>query len=92
MARYGGEEFAILLPNTPVSGALQVAEMILQRVRSLQMLHAASDVRSYVTMSLGIAALIPSVQSEPKQLIDAADEALYQAKEQGRDRAVVSPS
>ncbi len=92
VARYGGEEFAILLPNTPASGALQVAQIVLQRVRSLQILHAASDVRPYVTLSLGIVTLIPSALIQPKQLIDAADEALYQAKQQGRDRAVVSPS
>jgi diguanylate cyclase (GGDEF)-like protein/PAS domain S-box-containing protein len=86
VARYGGEEFAIILPNTHLSGAIQVGEKIRQQIHQLKIPHEDSLVSQQVTMSLGIASIFPSPGKFPKILIDAADEALYQAKEQGRDR------
>jgi diguanylate cyclase (GGDEF)-like protein len=88
VARYGGEEFAIILPNTEPRGAVIVAEAIREGIRGLEMPHAKSPVSQYVTLSLGVASFIPTPNASPAQLIAAADEALYQAKAEGRDRAV----
>ncbi len=88
VARYGGEEFAVILPNTPGKGAMTVAEQIRLSVKSLSLVHPKSPLGEYVTLSLGVSATIPSHESSPEQLIAAADRALYQAKESGRDRAV----
>ncbi|ASC69601.1 diguanylate cyclase response regulator [Halomicronema hongdechloris C2206] len=91
VARYGGEEFAVILPNTSAPGALRVAEKIQNTLRAFQMPHAQSSVSDYLTLSLGIASLIPSLRSTPEQAIAAADQALYQAKGEGRDRIVIAP-
>ncbi|MEY3867824.1 MAG: hypothetical protein RLZZ338_1715 [Cyanobacteriota bacterium] len=88
VARYGGEEFAIVLPNTDQKGAMNVAEKIREEIKNLHIEHRASAVCDRVTLSLGISTLIPSVESSPEMLIQAADQALYQAKKQGRDRAI----
>ncbi|MGK7931045.1 MAG: diguanylate cyclase [Microcystaceae cyanobacterium] len=85
VARYGGEEFAVILPNTPVEGAMCVAEEIRKRVRALGIPHAHSA-HQYVTLSLGVATLIPTSVVSPEALIMAADEALYKAKATGRDQ------
>lgn len=90
VARYGGEEFAVILPNTDETGAVQVAIAIQNQVRQLQVDHVASDVRNYVTVSIGIASNVPSHNSSPQAIIAAADRALYQAKQQGRDSYYVS--
>jgi diguanylate cyclase (GGDEF)-like protein len=68
--------------------ALLVAEAIRAKVRRLVISHAKSPVSQYVTLSLGVASTVPSLEATPAQLILAADEALYQAKAEGRDRAV----
>ena len=86
IARYGGEEFALILPDTDVAGALQVAENVRTEVKALQIPHAGSTVSDYVTVSLGIAAKIPDHATSPEVLIIGADKALYEAKSQGRDR------
>lgn len=85
-ARYGGEEFAVLLPQTDIAGAVRVAQMVQSRIKQLQLPHARSQVKPYVTVSFGVASLIPSAQSTPEQLLALADQALYQAKMDGRDR------
>ena len=86
VARYGGEEFAVILPNTDVIGAVLVAEMIREGIRGLKIAHAKSLVSDYVTLSLGVASFVPTPNASPAQLIAAADEALYRAKAEGRDR------
>lgn len=86
VARYGGEEFAIVLPNTPADGALAVGEAIRTRVKNLEMTHAGSRSCGVVTLSVGVATVIPSSCDSPEKLIESADRALYRAKEQGRDR------
>lgn len=94
VARYGGEEFGIILPDTPHEGANQVAQRILDEICRLKIPHKASAVKPYVTMSLGVATIIPSLKIEMKSLIDKADEALYTAKQQGRNciiNATISP-
>lgn len=85
-ARYGGEEFAVVLPNTDQDGAIQVAQEIQIGVKRLEIAHAASLTAKSVTVSLGVANTIPNVLISPEMLIRAADQALYQAKAEGRDR------
>ncbi|MEG3989779.1 diguanylate cyclase [Microcoleus sp. S28C3] len=84
--RYGGEEFAAILPNTDAAGAIAVAESMRQAIRQLAVPHEQSDVRSIVTVSMGIATVIPSLATSPDELVALADRALYDAKRQGRDR------
>ncbi|MGL4376157.1 MAG: diguanylate cyclase domain-containing protein, partial [Microcoleaceae cyanobacterium] len=88
VARYGGEEFVVVLPNTNAESALIVAEKIKSAIAFLKIPHAASQVSHYVTLSLGVASLIPSPENSPEALIAKADQALYIAKEKGRDRAI----
>lgn len=90
LARYGGEEFAVILPNTDVDGAIAVAEQIQRRVHALQFPHEKSLIGDRVTISLGIACLIPQRHQSSHILVELADQALYQAKEQGRDRYWIS--
>jgi len=85
-ARYGGEEFAVILPNTDMEGAIAVVEVIQQAIHQLNLPHESSKVSPNVTISLGIASLIPIQDISPEALIAIADENLYQAKQQGRDR------
>ncbi len=91
LARYGGEEFAIILPYTPQAGASQVAEACRKAVKKLRIPHHNSLVDSVVTVSLGVASTIPNSVDNPQLLIEAADLALYQAKERGRDCVAVYP-
>jgi len=92
VSRYGGEEFVAVLPNTPIEGALQVAENIRTEIETLEIPHQASAVSKWVTSSLGVAALNCSNQSNPEILIQAADIALYNAKTSGRNCAQVYDS
>ena len=92
VARYGGEEFAVILADTPDEGVKQVAHRILESIRSLGIPHKASDVKPYVTMSLGVGTIEPSLEIEMTSFVDQVDDALYQAKKQGRDRFVIYPS
>jgi adenylate cyclase len=90
VARYGGEEFAVILPNTDIETAYQIAQRILFRVKSLQIPHVSSQIGSHVSLSGGIACEVPQDLSSPAQLIKIADGALYDAKKQGRDRVVLA--
>jgi len=85
VARYGGEEFGIILPNTELAGAVIIAELIRAKVADLHIEHEASSVSEHVTVSIGVASLIPDRTAEPRSLIAAADAALYQAKRDGRN-------
>lgn len=88
-ARYGGEEFVLLLPNTPADGALEIAEALLAAVDARRIPHKASSVGAFVSVSMGVASVVPDSHIAPAKLIDIADDALYAAKKAGRHRVVV---
>lgn len=90
VARYGGEEFGVILPYTDAAGAYVVAETIRQGISHLKLPHAQSSVNCYVTLSLGVATIVPTLDVLPEALITAADAALYRAKHQGRDCTVMN--
>jgi diguanylate cyclase (GGDEF)-like protein len=85
-ARYGGEEFALVLPNINLANAKRRAEYLRKKVEALRIPHQSSEISSTVTVSLGVAALIPTLNSDPATLINLADQALYKAKQMGRNR------
>ena len=88
VARYGGEEFVIVLPHTKSETAIYIAEQIRVWVKNLAVEHLQSEV-GCVTLSLGVASTFPRSHTAQKDLIAAADRALYQAKDQGRDRVIL---
>jgi diguanylate cyclase (GGDEF)-like protein len=88
VARYGGEEFAVILSNTNIKGALKVANTIQTAIASLQIPHQNSQVSNYITLSMGVASLVPTLEQNLETLISYADQALYAAKEQGRNRVI----
>ncbi len=87
-ARYGGEEFAAILPDTTLEQARAHANAIREHIAALNMPHAPTAVRPWVTLSIGVAAFDRERLNEPALLIEAADKALYAAKRGGRDRVV----
>jgi len=86
VARFGGEEFAVILPNTSAAGAFQLAQDICAIMRSRQLPHSGNPC-GVVTISIGCGTLVPELGQHALTLIDCADQALYQAKRSGRDRA-----
>jgi diguanylate cyclase (GGDEF)-like protein/PAS domain S-box-containing protein len=89
VARIGGEEFGIILPNTNILGAKAIAQRVQGAIARLKLPHQRSLIDQHITISLGIIARIPNAETSPSALLAQADQALYQAKEQGRNRAVV---
>ncbi|MBV2163422.1 MAG: diguanylate cyclase [Comamonas sp.] len=86
VARYGGEEFVCLLPECTLEGASAKAQALCQAVRVLQLPHGGSKVGQHVTISVGVAALVPGAEQTSDQLLALADARLYCAKEAGRNR------
>ena len=84
LARYGGEEFVVLLPDTNAQDALETARHIQKEVWSLALPHAET-LPGIVTVSLGVASLVPSRQHIAEELVRQADSALYRAKQSGRN-------
>lgn len=88
VARYGGEEFALILPNTPPEGAQRIAERLRIAVANLWFAYQPTSGSLGVTLSLGVAGLIPHNSNSWNQLIALADRALYRAKQNGRNRVM----
>ncbi len=88
IARYGGEEFAVILPDISPEEASFFSDNIRQKIEKLKIPHQKSLASEYVTLSAGVAAIIPSAKFSSDYLISVADKALYEAKAQGRNRSI----
>lgn len=91
-ARYGGEEFAMLLPNTDAEGCARIGDRIRRAIREAGLVHTTNRATGCVTASLGGAACRPVLERTAgvASLVEAADQALYAAKEAGRNRLMMS--
>jgi len=90
-ARYGGEEFVMVLPNTQAEGAMILAERVREAIQALKIEHRSSTVSPFVTVSIGVVTAVPGVGLNEAGLdafLEAADQGLYQAKRQGRNRTI----
>ena len=85
IVRYGGEEFAVVMPETDRNGAHRLAERAVAAIAALQIPHALADL-GIVTVSIGIAAVMPTQTGSALHLVERADALLYQAKRNGRNR------
>jgi len=88
VARYGGEEFCVVLPETPLNGAVAIAELLRRKIARLQLQTPQGPTQ--LTVSLGVAGVKPQADAPLKALLDEADAALYQAKEEGRNTVRVA--
>jgi diguanylate cyclase (GGDEF)-like protein len=89
VARYGGEEFVFIAPATDADNALNMARKVCEALQAQALPHTLSDF-SCVTVSIGVAVIIPNKDDSPEMLLKAADDALYLAKKQGRNQAVLA--
>lgn len=85
VSRYGGEEFVCLMPECDFAAGQAKGEELRQAIQSLGIPHAGSPTASMVTLSIGVAVVIPDAKNSPEQLVAAADKALYTAKSSGRN-------
>lgn len=92
LARYGGEEFVVLLPQTDEMGAQIVAESLRRGVEGLEVESGGEPLAGQISISVGVATLRPRADLRPESLVDQADQALYQAKETGRNRVCSAPA
>lgn len=83
--RYGGEEFAIIFTKTKLDKGIAIADLIQKKVQSLKIAHSSSEIAKIVTISIGIASMVPSLEAQPKDLIHLADTCLYTSKTKGRN-------
>ncbi len=91
VARTGGEEFNVILPNTNLESASSVAISLLEAIQALKIEHDASDTANVVTVSIGASSVIPVPSFSTRGLMLATDQALYQAKDEGRNRVSLKP-
>jgi two-component system chemotaxis family response regulator WspR len=89
-ARFGGEEFALVMPATPAAGGQHVSERLRQNIEDLNVSHGASSVADYITVSIGLASVIPQRAESYVHLIETADKALYEAKRMGKNRVAIA--
>lgn len=85
IARFGGDEFVVLLGNTHEEGVIQVAETMRRSILELGIAHAYSAYNETLTITIGIASVVPSLEEDTHSIIEHADRALYQAKQSGRN-------
>lgn len=85
-ARYGGEEFALVWSDTSLEKSKQLAEKILHEIADLNIANSKSPTKDYLTASIGLAEMVPSETLSQNELIQKADDMLYRAKENGRNR------
>jgi diguanylate cyclase (GGDEF)-like protein len=90
VARIGGEEFVALIPNIGPNQVNMIAEECRMKVRQLEIIHQNSSTSPFVTISIGVASTVPDATISKRKLIRMADEALYYAKEDGRNQVVLS--
>ena len=88
VARVGGEEFIVILPETDKEGAVCVAKSIQERLLAARIPHHKSSISTYVTLSMGIATIVPKNETQFENLVKLADDNLYKAKELGRNTIV----
>ncbi|UCV15501.1 GGDEF domain-containing protein [Quatrionicoccus australiensis] len=88
LSRYGGDEFAFILPELSESDIVHLAETLRLRVATLAIAHVASSVAAHLTVSIGCAVMLPDGETDIHTLLSSADVALYQAKHDGRNRAI----
>ncbi len=86
VARFGGEEFSAILPKTDLAGGLHMAETMRDRVEALQIVHESSPISDWVTISLGVASILPFRDGEVSVLINGSDNVLFDAKRAGRNQ------
>jgi diguanylate cyclase (GGDEF)-like protein len=89
VARYGGEEFALLMPGLTIERAAELADEARKAIKDLAINHSESP-RGHVTISVGVEAMMPERYKSPADLIEAADNGLYDAKRRGRNRVVAN--
>jgi len=90
VARYGGEEFAVILPRTDAATAREIAEGLRRRVEALGIAHSGNPLGSRITISVGISTRTPPQTADFEDLMQSADQALYRAKEGGRNGVVAA--
>jgi diguanylate cyclase (GGDEF)-like protein len=86
VARYGGEEFIALMPNTTKEVCMNIALQIIDSFKTAEISHPESDIRKYLTVSIGVHTRLPTESIEDSKIVELADAALYKAKENGRNR------
>lgn len=89
-ARYGGEEFSVILPHTESNEAIKLSNSFLENLKKIAIPHSSSSISEYVSISSGLVSVVPDEESDANLIIKAADNALYKAKGNGRNRIEVA--